>query len=231
MTVIDDRVVRDRAADSATPLAQLYREGTTLVTAIDDMVARLGGGERRVAASTFFLGHAARIWSVALGCWATSGIVPELDPATVWLVSAPGAPVELAVADPTRVRVPIDDEQRAVAAIWQAVVEGHLRSFVGAVHAASRTAPDLLWGNAASALVGAVRLLGSQPALELVPASAAAGARRVAARLLGSAPLAGTTQHDLDADGQLLPNSVVRRSCCLFYRVPGGGTCGDCPLT
>src|SRR2546423_754961 len=21
-----------------------------------------------------------------------------------------------------------------------------------------------------------------------------------------------------------------RRSCCLFYRLPGGGTCGDCPL-
>ncbi|WP_250213408.1 (2Fe-2S)-binding protein [Acrocarpospora catenulata] len=22
----------------------------------------------------------------------------------------------------------------------------------------------------------------------------------------------------------------VRRSCCLYYRVPGGGTCGDCVL-
>ena len=22
----------------------------------------------------------------------------------------------------------------------------------------------------------------------------------------------------------------ARRTCCLFYRVPGGGTCGDCVL-
>jgi hypothetical protein len=42
------------------------------------------------------------------------------------------------------------------------------------------------------------------------------------------------------ADGVLAGSGVVtltgdrlafrRRSCCLYYRLPGGGYCGDCPL-
>jgi hypothetical protein len=24
---------------------------------------------------------------------------------------------------------------------------------------------------------------------------------------------------------------LVRNNCCLYYRIPGGGTCGDCVLT
>jgi ferric iron reductase protein FhuF len=26
------------------------------------------------------------------------------------------------------------------------------------------------------------------------------------------------------------PDRFVRASCCLFYRIPGGGLCGDCVL-
>jgi ferric iron reductase protein FhuF len=41
--------------------------------------------------------------------------------------------------------------------------------------------------------------------------------------LLRSGPLAGTGRRRDDG-------TFVRRSCCLFYRVPGAGTCGDCVL-
>jgi ferric iron reductase protein FhuF len=60
--------------------------------------------------------------------------------------------------------------------------------------------------------------------------AAAARAADVAARLLDTGSLAGTGDRSAPSE----PDrhwSFRRRSCCLFYRVPGGGTCGDCILT
>ena len=73
----------------------------------------------------------------------------------------------------------------------------------GAAFAVSRR---LLWGNVAAALTGAADGLPGTGAAELV-----AGALRLG-------PLAGTVRAGL------------RRSCCLYYRVPGGGRCADCVL-
>lgn len=71
-------------------------------------------------------------------------------------------------------------------------------------------APTLLAGNAASALAGAVRVL---------PPGLRPEGTRVLDRLLARPPLAGAFR----APG-------VRRTCCLFLKLPGGGTCGDCPV-
>ena len=46
-------------------------------------------------------------------------------------------------------------------------------------------------------------------------------ALEVGARALAHPYLVGTGEPDLP---------FRRRSCCLFYRIPGGGTCGDCVL-
>lgn len=217
-------------------LTELYRDGAPLSAAIADLARRLGTPERRVAASTLLLGHAARLWSVVLGCWATSAVVPDLSPGSVRVRTIPGSGVELIVADPSGRPVPRQDTDLAVRTIRATVLDGHLRPFVQAVHDNSGTAAGLLWGNAASALVGAVRVLGpaASPAPAAhpapVPSDVMAAVRRVAARLLATPLLEGTTRHDRDQDGQLIPDSVVRRSCCLFYRV-GGGLCGDCPFS
>jgi iron complex transport system ATP-binding protein len=64
----------------------------------------------------------------------------------------------------------------------------------------------LLWGNVASALAGTARVL-DLPSAGLVAA------------LLDLPLLHG----ELDPDGR-------RGTCCLFYRVPGAGLCGDCVL-
>ncbi|MES4829184.1 (2Fe-2S)-binding protein, partial [Streptomyces anthocyanicus] len=48
----------------------------------------------------------------------------------------------------------------------------------------------------------------------------AARARSLTAGLLAHPLLAGA--------GTLTGTSFRRRSCCLYYRVPGGGVCGDC---
>jgi hypothetical protein len=65
----------------------------------------------------------------------------------------------------------------------------------------------VLWGNVASALNGAAIQLGSAP---------------IAATLLSAPPFIGTARS--------LPPQFRRNSCCLLYRFPGAGTCGDCVL-
>jgi ferric iron reductase protein FhuF len=83
----------------------------------------------------------------------------------------------------------------------------------------------LLWGNAASAVAAAKRLVAiHRPA-------AATKAAEVARELLDAGSLAGA--------GELLPArdpdlvwTFRRRSCCLYYRVSGSsGLCDDCVLT
>lgn len=79
-----------------------------------------------------------------------------------------------------------------------------------AAHSVSST---VLAGNAASAVFGALRMA------TLARPDLADRALDVGARALTHPYLEGT--------GDPGP-PFRRRSCCLFYRIPGGGTCGDC---
>ncbi|OAA19859.1 FhuF 2Fe-2S C-terminal domain-containing protein [Frankia sp. EI5c] len=244
---------------------ELHRDGPALAAAIDGVRERLGGVERRVAASTLTLGHAARLWSVALGTWATAGIVPDLDPATLRVQPRLTAPIRLIVDRPVGTRPDPTSRRAAADLVRESVVERNLRPYFAAVRGHTGLAQGLLWGNAASALVGAASMLTQflasgpapgpapapglgmepepepepEPELGSVPDASAVGAvgavgaaevRWLTALLLATPPLVGTTVHTLTADGRVVLSTVVRRSCCLFYRVPGGGTCGDCPL-
>ncbi|MGF7238989.1 MAG: (2Fe-2S)-binding protein, partial [Frankia sp.] len=176
-----------------------------------------------------------------LGCWATAGIVPDLSPSHLRVQPRPAAPVRLMVDQPAGWRV--ERFTDAAGLLHEVVIEHHLRPYFTALHDAVRLPVGLLWGNAASALIGATRvLITSRPHAPpagrpgpVPPATAAAGGppavTRMAADLLETPPLAGTTVHAATPAGRLELTSVVRRSCCLFYRVPGGGTCGDCPLS
>jgi hypothetical protein len=76
--------------------------------------------------------------------------------------------------------------------------------------------PQVLWGNVASALGGAAGMIARQSAFG---ARAFALVEEMLARppLLGSATVTGL--------------SLRRNNCCLYYRIPGGGTCGDCVLS
>jgi len=90
--------------------------------------------------------------------------------------------------------------------VW-AVVQGVLASVVEALP----LAPRLLWGNVAASLHAV-------PRVHDLP-----GAESLVADLLDRAPLAG--ELDVRAGGR-----ARRRTCCLFWEVPGGGLCGDCVL-
>ncbi|MBC7271137.1 MAG: (2Fe-2S)-binding protein, partial [Streptomyces sp.] len=78
------------------------------------------------------------------------------------------------------------------------------------------------WGNAASALTGAARQLDRWARAEGRP-DVAARSGALTRRLLADPRLTGT--------GTLTGTAFRRRSCCLYYRLPGGGLCGDCCFT
>ncbi|MFF6785333.1 (2Fe-2S)-binding protein [Streptomyces sp. NPDC012510] len=164
--------------------------------------------EPRVAASIAHLGLAARLWSVALGAAALHDRVPDLDPRLLRWDAEASAPDELWL---TEVRT-LPAER-----IGEVVREGHLVPLAAAIRAQLPISARLLWGNAASALMGAVRQVERWALLNGRP-EARVRARALAAELFTHPELSDT----------LDPETYRRRSCCLYYRLPGGGLCGDC---
>ncbi|MGH4012698.1 MAG: (2Fe-2S)-binding protein [Pseudonocardiaceae bacterium] len=195
-----------------TPLADLYRPAgrSDLEELIDHHARRLHTTERRVAVSLLFQGIAARLWSPVIGC-APAGVVPDLDPAHLhwWRAS----PLGLGTDRPAGWAAAGTAQHAELAA--RTVVQANLGPLAVALRRSVRISEGLLWGNAASALVGAVKVVGGGDVT-----------RALAVELLNREPLRGTTTA-IPTGG---PLAIRRRSCCLYYRVPGGGMCGDCAL-
>ncbi|MGH3900004.1 MAG: (2Fe-2S)-binding protein [Pseudonocardiaceae bacterium] len=184
---------------------------------ISSAAGRLGTQDLRVAASILFQGMAARLWSPVLGCLATVGIVLDLPAPTQWQLRADGG-VEPCVPHPGG-WMATNDPDDVAALVERIVIRNVLQPLAVQVRAEQPLAHGLLWGNVASALVGSLRVLQRGGAGD--PLTVA-----VVLRLLDASPLAGTAI--LDAAGKL--DDFRRRSCCLYYRIPGGDRCGDCAL-
>ena len=164
--------------------------------------------EDRIAASIAHQALAARLWSIALGSAALCGRVPDLEPRLLHWDPDAGAPDDLWLAE---VRM------LPASAIDEVVREGHLVPLAAALRSRYGISAGLLRGNAGSALAGAVRQLDRW--------ARAGGRTDVADRAHEIA--AGLFTHPHLAD-TLDPATGRRRSCCLYYRLPGGGLCGDC---
>ncbi|MFF3493354.1 (2Fe-2S)-binding protein [Streptomyces sp. NPDC002795] len=165
--------------------------------------------EPRIGASIAHLGLAARLWSPVLACALVHGIVPSMS-TVEW--SGEGSALRLPRPEGRRPSGPAASLADAI----HAEVDGVLAAVEDGLTV--KVAPRLLAGNSASALVGsAAQLLRSRPDLRT-------DVRHVTQELLETGRLRGTgriTGPDL---------AFRRRSCCLFYRAPGGGKCGDCCL-
>lgn len=197
------------------PLARLYADPALLAGAAADVGRRMGTGDVRVAASTLQLGLASRLWSVALGTAALAGRVPDLSPERLWWRAVTSGPLALWLVDPVAA-VPGDPADT----LHEVVVEGHLTPLAAEMRRVFRLSPQVLRGNAASALVGTLRVLHAQlPHPDFPPLPWARA-------LLDREPLAGTGRLSTRG-GEVV--AFRRRSCCLYYRV-GGGVCGDCVL-
>ncbi|WP_328907246.1 (2Fe-2S)-binding protein [Streptomyces sp. NBC_00234] len=195
------------------PLADLYAGDLGPLTArVDTVAARLRTPERRVAASIAQLGLAARLWSVALGHAALFGRLPDLSPDRFFWDPAHTSPDDLWLSG-------TDTLPGTAEGIREAVQFGHLVPLAAAMRAEGTISERLLWGNAGSALGGAVRELATWARAHGRP-EAAERARTLAAELFG--------HPDLRSTGTPHGPAFRRRSCCLYYRCPDGGLCGDC---
>ena len=191
------------------PVRDLYADADVLAAAVGHVGARIGTTEYRVAASTLFLGYAARLWSLVLGGIVRTGILPDVD-RLLWRDVDGRIDLHLSDADGWAGGEPLElvDVARAT------VLGRHLAPMIAAIRTVEPMSERLLWGNAASALIGAARVLDSETCT---------GAMDIAESILGDPRLVDT----VDQEGA----GYRRRSCCLFYRTPASSYCGDCVLT
>ncbi|MCX4903376.1 (2Fe-2S)-binding protein [Streptomyces sp. NBC_00878] len=210
--------LRTGRGPSLPTLAEVYEtrnvtvESDPLTFRVRKVVRLLGAPESRIGVSVAQQGLAARLWSVALGAAVLYGQVPDLDPRLLRWDADGSAPDDLWLSE-TRA-LPGD-----AATVRQVVQYGHLEPLATALRARQPVSAGLLWGNAASALAGAARELDRWARANGRPETGDL-ARSLAAELLD--------HPDLRDTGTLTGTAFRRRSCCLYYRVPGGGVCGDC---
>ena len=201
------------------PVTQLYTDPDLLADAIAGVQDRIGAADLRVAVSTFYLGFAARLWSVGLGGLAEHRLLIDLDPDQLWYTDS-GGPVRLHLPNPMAWQgsSASDDLEPALA---EMILTGHLEPLAAAVRRLGPISEGLLRGNIASAALGAARALrwhhggdlADQPSWDL------------ARTMCDDERLSGAVSFSDSG------TEYRRASCCLFYRTPGGGLCGDCALT
>lgn len=183
----------------------------------------------RVAASVAQLGLVARLVSPALAAAALYGRVLPVGLGGARWQPLPGGlfPLSLpAPSGPPDAPEPVTADEselaRLAAELAGTLLDGPARELVRAVAALS-VSPQVLWGNVASAVNGAVTVLAGSPGADRAQAHRA---RRLGALLLDRPVLRAAAGRD--GDGRFR-----RRNCCLIYRAApagAGGLCGDCVL-
>jgi ABC-type cobalamin/Fe3+-siderophores transport system ATPase subunit len=195
--------------DGWRPVKQLYDDSALLAEIVDRVKARMDVTEQRVAASTFFLGFAARLWSIGLGTVAGYRLLVDLPPELLLFRELDGQ-VALHLEHPEAARR--DDLRSALAAM---VLDRHLDPLAVALRRLGPISEKLLQGNSASALLGA--------ALVFDRDRATTSGWQLARSICADPRLSAAVRFG-DTDYR-------RTSCCLYYRTPYGGLCGDCALS
>jgi ferric iron reductase protein FhuF len=206
-------------------LAERVAAGTSTLA----RVTRLPADELapRVVASTVSLGLFARLVSPPVAATVLAGVVPRWSDDSLWWQPTDGGPWPLATsAADGRVVGDLDNDtgmEEAAELLTDTVVAGVVAPLLHRFHDDYHLSDQVLWGNVASALAGTMTMLA-----DVHPDHADVSVRLVE-RLLDRGPLAGTAaihRPDTPRSGPFL----VRRSCCLYYRLPGAGYCADCIL-
>ena len=206
-----------------TPLATLVIDPSAAHARIGriraDLATRAGvpveAVEPRVAASLMQLGLAARVASPAVASLLTSGWVPHLTPDRLFWQDRLHNPVPLALDDLVGRRV--SDAPAGARALLESVVEPVLVPLGESTRSAVAVSDRVLRGNIVSALAAAATMTArARPEVS-------ARAQELLTHIVG---LPG-----LDGLGSLGEHEQFRRrTCCLYYRLPGGGLCEDCVL-
>jgi FhuF 2Fe-2S C-terminal domain len=205
------------------PFADFYADRAQVAGAVAASRARLADGlgaaegvvDSRVAASVWHLGVVARIVSPVVGAAAAAMWAPRLD-RLLWRRNGDRQPLfAIRAGDLAGVRV------ATAADAAQAVHDGVVRTIVTPL---TRTTSDaaavsehVLWGNVWSAFAGAA-------------AVAATAGPDVGRRAVAVVRAVVETSDRPFAGRYVAPGRYRRDTCCLYYRLPGGGLCGDCVL-
>ncbi|WP_224390548.1 (2Fe-2S)-binding protein [Pseudonocardia sp. ICBG1293] len=172
---------------------------------------------RRIAASIAVQGLAAKLLSAPVAALALHRVLVDLRPSTLWWSATPLG--DVVALDPPRVTPCAGPGPDALAPL----VDRVLAPLVETAGERFGVSGRVLWGNVASSVAGAKRVL------DIQRPDAADAVAVVAADLLGHPRLAGTGERRTP----VAPDhawTFRRHSCCLYYRVPGGSTCADCVL-
>jgi iron complex transport system ATP-binding protein len=196
-------------ADGWRPVQQLYTDRTLLGGIVGRVQARMDATEQRVAASTSFLGFAARLWSIGLGALAGHRLVVDLDAEHLLFQEADGQ-IQLHIEHPVAWQG--DDLEQRLANM---ILAEHLAPLTAALRRLGPISGKLLRGNAASALLGAARVFDDHATSDT--------GWQLARRLCSDERLAAAIRFN--------EAGYRRTSCCLYYRAPSGALCGDCVLT
>ncbi|MEV6631684.1 (2Fe-2S)-binding protein [Actinoplanes sp. NPDC051470] len=156
-------------------------------------------GERETASITF-LGLASRLLSPPLAAAALTG---RPVTARLWWRPVEGGPIPFAYAEPAVTATLTTDLVAPILEVYR------LRFALST---------RVLWGNVASALGGAAKMIATHAPAHADRAYALLDEQLAAPPLEGHAELIRPQRF------------LVRNNCCLYYRIPGGGTCGDCVL-
>jgi hypothetical protein len=164
---------------------------------------------RPVAVSLMSLGVSARVLAAPIATWVTAGVVPDVSPDRLGIVDSPDGRLLLTLVE----RAPFDGDLSDLIERLAPLNE----SFSRHGHLAER----LLWGNVASAVAASGRLVA------LARPNVRAGVTALIRELLAGPRLRDAGSYPPTGDGL---DGYRRTSCCLYYRLPGAGVCGDCVL-
>jgi hypothetical protein len=177
-----------------------------------------GSLPERVVASISFVSLAARLVAPPFGAVLATGAAPLLDLDHVRWQQVFGGAVPLRL-EPVGWRGGSADELAAL--LVNQTVDTVVAPLLELFAVTFRLSTQVLWGNVASGVAGAAR------AVTLARPAEARQAAELAWRMLQLGALGGTA---IATDPAAPGWRIRRRSCCLFYRVPGTGYCGDCVL-
>lgn len=197
------------------PARDLYENAAVLAGTVDAVRTRIGPTEWRVAASTLLFGYAARLWKAALGGVVLTDRLPDLDPDDLEWTCDDGT-ISLHLREPRGWSG--TDQTELTDLARTTVMDRHLGPMIDALRAVEPMSARLLWGNVAAAVLGAAQVIGDGSEPETTRR-----ARAFAEAILRDPRLDGAVVREGDG--------YRRRSCCLFYRTPASGYCGDCALT
>jgi hypothetical protein len=210
------------AGDSWLPIHTLWEDAATVreyARRAQSAIAASMGVELadvpvRAAASSVHLSIAARLLSPVVGAATCLGAVPLLTARTVfWQPTSTHRP---GLGTAGAACVTAAGVRQCAGAIADSLIREVLRPLNEAMRVATALSPQVLWGNVASAVNGAVTVLSqSRPQHE-------AHGRALVSALIATEPLRDAAE--------ILDSGFRRRNCCLFYQVPGSGYCGDCVL-